>query len=663
MRKSEMTNESAAGSFDPAADISDTVSAALPDVSEYVPDDPSEEFYSEFVPDDPSERVSSEFTSDDPSEEIEIVPAPEEEIVFAPEHQEESIPAPPAAPKWLVSIYDAFARHPFFLAFLACLFLTPLCYGAQNNITQSAKMIWGLSAFALPAAALVVIYKTGFIRKRVFFTATVLTVVIGLQFSYMLSHSKRASLWIFAYAFIVFTLWRISVMPVPAEKDRHNAMYIMLTSFALKFCYVLYTSCYTRQNDVGSFDTERGHASYIEYLIQNLHLPDFHPASRWQYYHPPLHHTISAAWISLCENVFGASRNFARESLQMLMLFYSMAAVIAVYKLLRHFGFSGKSLILPLALFAFHPAYILSAGAINNDQLASLLTVLTILFTVRWAKDPTIRNIIPIALSIGFAMMTKLNAALIAPPVAVIFLWQLAKNLKKYKKLFLQYFIFGIICVPLGLWWSVRNLIKWNLDPTYIPLLGESNQFVGDDIFRRLTDFDTKQFYPVFENWIRKGSSFDEYNPNVAILKNSLFGEEIDKSFFPGSLEIIPTILFFVAMILALAGVIFTVVFFFRKDTRVQLHDKAFMAGFWLFSMYYFYLFCYLYPNTCTQNFRYIYHLLAVSAVQYAMFFECVGKGERTLVKKALSRTVTALIFAFIVFSAATYLIVGYYSV
>lgn len=560
----------------------------------------------------------------------------------------------------VAAFYDILGAHPYLFSFLAVLVLTPLCFGAQRNMTQSAKMIWCLAGMALPALAAAMLKRSGHIGR--YETNVIIAVIgtVGLLLSSFFVKADYTAGWIFCYITAAAVLFRLTLIRDKKNRDRHNAFMIMLISFGIKFSYVLYTSCYTRQNDVGRFDTERGHASYIEYLIQNAHLPDFRPTSRWQYYHPPLHHTVSALWISMCENVFGIERNYARESLQMLMLFYSVAAVIVVYKLLRHFGFDGKALILPLALFAFHPSFILSSGAINNDQLATLLLLLTILFTVRWSRQPTFKNIIPIAFSIGLAMMTKLNAALIAPAVAVVFLWQLAKNLKSWKKLFVQYAVFGVICVPLGLWWSVRNYLRWKTDPTYVPWLGESQQYVGDDIFGRIFSFAHKQFASVFESWIMDGDAYDEYNPNVAILKNSLFSEHTDEKNFPGASVLVPTVLFWVALVLALFCVGLTVYYLLKKSTRIQLRDKAFLAGYWAFLMYYFYLFCYLYPNTCTQHFRYISPLLAVSAVQYAMFFDRRELGEQSAVKKVLSRTVTVLIIAFSVLSLLTYFILGY---
>ena len=556
-------------------------------------------------------------------------------------------------------LYSMLGRHPFLISFGIIVLLTPLCFGAQKNITDSAKMIWCLMGIAMPLTVLLWFYKLRLIGKKpaVVFTA-VLLICGGFSASGFI-RSERMSLWIFFYMTLAVFFYRYLTLSDKERSDKHNAVMVMGMSFAIKFCYVLYSSCYTRQNDVRSFDGDAGHAGYIEYLIQNKHLPDFLPTERWQFYHPPLHHTISACWIDICENVLGASRNHARESLQMLMLFYSVGAVIIVYKLLKHFGFTGKSLLLPLALFAFHPAFILSSGAINNDQLAAFLTILTMLFTVRWFKEPTMKHIIPIALSIGFGMMAKLNAGTIAPAVAIMFIWQLIRHRKEIKNFILQYLVFGVICVPLGLWWQIKNKIQWNLPFDYVPNVG-GDQYIEMGIFERLFDFSPKQFSPVFENWIRDGSEFTEYNPNIAILKNSLFGEDINKKNFPGGNTVIPTILFWVALVLAVLCVVALFVQFFRKNTRLEKPYKVFFAYYWAFTMYYFYLFCYTYSATCTMNFRYLTPLLVVSAVQYAMVFDGLEQDKESAVKKNLSRVLTGMIVLFCVLSVVTYLLVGY---
>ncbi len=567
--------------------------------------------------------------------------------------------------KRMNKFYDAVGAHPFWCAFLICVGLTPLCFGAYQNITDAALMMICLVYIAVPCSGAVYYLKkkSGGKTDKMSLAAVLAGLLIaGFAVAKAFTSSQHKVIWIFAGIALPALLLRGLMMKDKKNSDRHTALMIMVISFAIKFCYVLYTSVYTRQHDMGTFDTDRGHAGYIEYILKNRALPDFDPRTKFQFYQPPLHHTVSAVWIYICEEIFGVSRNFARESLQMLMLFYSAAVVIIVYKLLRHFGFSGKALLVPLALFAFHPSYILSSGSINNDQLACLLTVLAILLTMRWCKTPTTRNIIPIALAIGFAMMAKLNAGIIAPAVAIMFLWQFIKHKDEYVKFLKQFAVFGLVVVPPALWWQIKNKLLYNMSYDYVPNVGMSHQYVGDDIFGRLTDFNPKQFSPVFENFIQYGKDYDEYNPNVAILKNSLFDEFLDSSSFPGGTTFIPTILFWVAALLAIAAVVLTFVLVFKKDTKLPAYAKVFFVSYWTVSMYYFYVFCYLYPNTCTQNFRYISPLLVVGVVQYAMLFDLLEKGEETRLKKVCSATLTAAVSLFCVLSVATYLLLGWAS-
>lgn len=560
------------------------------------------------------------------------------------------------------NVLNVLAKHPFLCTFAVIVMITPLCFGAQENITDSAKVLMCLLGLMLPIGVLAALYGVRQIDGVTAAACSFGVFVMGLFISKLFSHSARGYLYIFFYILGAVVFFRLSLLSDKKHRDRHNAFTVMALAFAIKLTYVLYTSCYLRQNDVGSFDKETGHAAYIEYLLTNKHLPDFNPTSRWQFYHPPLHHTVSAGWIDLCENFFGASRNHARESLQMLTLFYSMAMLIIVYKLLKHFKFSGLSLLLPLAMFAFHPSFILTAGAINNDQLAALFTIMTLLFTVRWVSEPTVKNILPIACSIGFGMMSKLNVFMIAPPVAVIFLWMLARNADKLMMFFKQYVIFGAVCIPLGMWFPVYEKLRWNVAFDYVPYVGGS-QLIDKGIFERLFDFSTKQFASPFESWMREGASYNEYNPNVAILKNSLFGEEIRAVNFPKGTVFIPTLLFWIGVILALSGVVLTVIFFRKKYTELPGYAKGFFAGFWAFSLFYFYLFCWEYNAVCTQNFRYLTPLLAVSAMQYAVLFKHTEQAEKGTAARAVRNIYSVLMIAFCSLSVITYLLVGYTAV
>lgn len=147
------------------------------------------------------------------------------------------------------------------------------------------------------------------------------------------------------------------------NQRRRISLFLIGSSFFLRLFYVCYTPITRRQHDVGRFGDENNHAGYITYLLEHHRLPDFDPRDHWQFYHPPLHHAISAVWLWLSENVFGIGNEVAQESLQTLTLFYATAVIITAYRILRHFRLEGSALYFPLAVIAFHPSFILFPAA------------------------------------------------------------------------------------------------------------------------------------------------------------------------------------------------------------------------------------------------------------------------------------------------------------
>lgn len=63
-----------------------------------------------------------------------------------------------------------------------------------------------------------------------------------------------------------------------------------------------------------------------------------------------------------------------------------------------------------------------------------------------------------------------------------------------------QFAIFGVVCVPLGLWWQVYNFILYQMPLSYVPMLSlKDAQYIGDySIWERLFDPSLEQFKSVF---------------------------------------------------------------------------------------------------------------------------------------------------------------------
>lgn len=510
-------------------------------------------------------------------------------------------------------------RHPYVWAAVICLAINPFFLGSYENIPSNAMYIENLLVLAAAGAFGIYRYCKGAIDKVSLGVYLVCACIADFGLLKQYSKSENKPLWHFIGGCAVVLILYLSA-DRKKYREQLNSWLIMGLGFCLKLHYIVITSVYTRQHDIHSFGGDTGHAGYMEYLLFNHKLPDFDVRERWQFCHPPLHHTISALWIHINENILQVGHNPARESLQTLTIFYSMCIMISAYKLMRYFKLKGKALYIPLILVNFHPAFILFSGSINNDVLSVALVMGAIVSTLEWYKEPTLKKIMPIALCIGCAMMTKLSAALIAPPVALVFLLALKKNFKeKGVELFKQFVCFGLVCIPLGMWFPVRNYVKWEIPMNYVhEITTRSMQYIGDQrFFDRATDFSPEQWASPFEQWATKNDDgiiegYNEYNPLITMMKNSMFSEYINENSFKTQFGAnVGLILFWLNMIIAAAALIAIAVIFVKRTNL----EKGFLVSFYAILMGSFYANSKNYPFTCTMNFRYITPTVIIGAL------------------------------------------------
>ncbi len=553
-------------------------------------------------------------------------------------------------------VVKTLGAHPYLWMLFFCLLQNPFFLGSIQNIPNN--MLWLAEFLVLGSISCVILhlYRIQKLNLKKAWICEILAVFADFILVKLYVRSQNPGLWHFAGGCaILCILYRFA----DRQKFRTqiNSLLILGIGFFLKLYYILGTSVYTRQHDMGTFEGKSGHAAYIEYLAVNHHLSDFDVRERRQFYHPPLHHALSALWIYLNENLLNTGRNPARESIQTLTLFYSMCIMIAGYRLLRHFKLDGKALYIPLILISFHPTFILFGGCINNDILSVALMMGALLCTLQWQEHPTLKNIMKIALCIGFGMMTKLSAALIAPPVALVFLIVLIQNFKtKGKDLFKQFALFGCVCVPLGLWFQVRSYLKWKIPFNYVQEMSTSlAQYLGDQKFiDRITDFSGYQFNSVYEQWYSadKPGSYNEFNPIIALMKNAIFGEYINETTFPDFpfVDKFAFVLFWLNVLIALCAVICLILVCFRKNTLMKPVEKAFLFSFYALMMVSIYKMSADYKFTCTMNFRYIMPTVLLGALGMGLTLKQIHEKDAKKGELAIKISGGAsLIFAFCV--------------
>lgn len=399
--------------------------------------------------------------------------------------------------------------------------------------------------------------------------------------------------------------------------------FLAIYGFALRVLYMLSTDINTRQHDVNKIYGD-GHLGYIMYLVNHHTLPTGDPTKQFQFYHPPLHHIISALWYGF-NQFLGVSQGDSLKNLQILLLFYSGCILIVSYKIWKELKIQGKGLLFCFTFVAFHPTFIFFSASINNDPLAALFLLCSVLYLIRWYQKPTGRNIMLLAFALGFGMMTKLSVGLMAIPIGLTFFWKfiLAFQNKKLLYYIKEYALFGLISIPLGMWFPIKNYILYQTPFNYVPHIGEvsGQSIIQYNILPRFLDFSLYQF----KDLTLQGTSSDylEHNIFIALLKTSVFGEwDMLKanavSFLCG------TGLFWVHILIVLIGGL-TILCWAGKQMikpSVLCYRRGILFLTIVVYLLFQFLFCIEYPAVCTQDFRYLAGTIPLGIAFYSITYQ-----------------------------------------
>ena len=401
------------------------------------------------------------------------------------------------------------------------------------------------------------------------------------------------------------------------EKLNKNLSYIILAAGVLvRFIYVLKSTIYDRQYDIGMIDLDSattvsgGHLAYIQYLYQNMRLPDVDPSTVYQFHHPPIHHFISAIFMKFV-SIFTSNTDVIEESMQWVPFICSVVILIASMNILKRFKMDEKALCFGMALLCFHPSLILLSGSVNNDCMALMFSILSILMTMVWLEKRDIASIVLTSLFLGLGISTKQNVAELAFAIGLIFLIILIRDIKEKKnisKLILQYVIAGVISIPVGMWFYIRNLVKYDMSILWVYDLGfDSWQYTGNySVINRF-------LWPVPSEMIDNFIHFKigcGYNVWMQIMRTSVLGEW-DMASVTKPVKLIAVLLMFTGIFIAFIAFICMIRAFVLKNgaKSAPVYDKLykvlFVAGYVSVMISYF-VFAYKYPQQCSMHFRYI---------------------------------------------------------
>lgn len=387
------------------------------------------------------------------------------------------------------------------------------------------------------------------------------------------------------------------------EITEDTVFLIILAGICIRVIYVVLMQVHLYQNDAGTLARNYGgHLGYIYHFYSKGTLPTTDPRFFDEFYHPPLHHMLAAAWLKV-NNLVGKRAGGIDELLQSLTLFYSVCTLGFLNKIGIKLKMSCRGRCIAMGFASFLPFGIMMAGAINNDGLMLLFDIMAIYFTLKWFEEPVMKNILLMALTIGCAMMSKLSGGLIAPAVAIVMLMKLWQERHHIKTYLVQFLCFALVVFPLGLWSPIKNLIQYGVPITYIPRLREdAAQYIGHyGVVQRLfgTDGQFIHLYVGFDNL----KSDISYNIPISIIKYLTFGE--GTYYLQNNVaERLGTWVFYFTMALFVVAIVGTVIWLCKREAEV--HARILI----LFSVLVILLshlkFCFDYPHVRSMHVRYI---------------------------------------------------------
>ncbi|MFT9077123.1 glycosyltransferase family 39 protein [Ethanoligenens sp.] len=416
---------------------------------------------------------------------------------------------------------------------------------------------------------------------------------------------------------------------------------IFAAGLVLRIGYMLYTPYALRGHDIGTFFGYQN-AGYITTIFLKGQMPS---TNIGMFYHPPVAFFLDAVVMKGYALLTpGKGLSAWMEAAKLVPGFASCALLVVCLRFFRELGLPRRAMLIAMPILAFQPTFFILSASINNDMLMIFFVGLSLLYTVKWYKQQTIKNILILAVVIALAITSKASGGLAALLTAGIFLMVLLRQVGQKRKLFAQFSLFAMVCLPLGLWYAVRNRVLFGQSFGYVlPMSTEGPLYVGGhSLVSRFLSF---PIHDLFTNPFC--NPYGDYNLWIYLVKCSLFGEF---SFDSARLFAAPLlVLNLILIVLSIAAMIWVL----RAKDMPRL-SRFLLGGLWLLQMGSFLVFNFKYPFGCTMDFRYIVPTLIAGAG----FMGLAADRMRRLYPEAARRVlpvVGCLIAAFAIVSALFY--------
>lgn len=249
----------------------------------------------------------------------------------------------------------------------------------------------------------------------------------------------------------------------------------------------------------------KGHLEYIRYVATYGRIPL--ATEGWQMFQPPLFHLLAAAIYE--PFLFLFSLESVIRILKLLPLMCGAAQVEICYRTMTYAYPKKESMrVVGTLLGGLLPMNLYISQSLGNEPLAGMLTAIIILHTFRIfsaPSPPTRETGLILGFLLGLALLTKVTALLIVPPVTLFVFHTIFQKSRSTNESIRSCFRFGATFIGLALiisgWYYLRNWVEmgrffvggwdayrqiaWWQDPGYRTL-------------RQCVTFGESLFYPVF---------------------------------------------------------------------------------------------------------------------------------------------------------------------
>lgn len=415
---------------------------------------------------------------------------------------------------------------------------------------------------------------------------------------------------------------------------------ILFGSLLLRMVVALAITYGETNHDVGEFSgmgelSGTGFFGYIEYICTHGRLPDFDPRTAWSFYNPPGFPLLAAAVLKITD-LLGVEAPYCYEALQCVPFLFSALTIWTMGKILEAFPMKARWRNILMALLALHPYFFLSGATLTNDAMSTYFSVLCVWLTIRWYQKQSLGNILLLALSLGMAMFTKLNAGLVGFGIAFVFLYAFFTGREGRMKYVPQYLAFLGVSVPLAFYYPIKNKLLYDMPLFYVQQLERDNPqlITGVGGIDRL-------LFPSIHSLMRPFSSIDpnvENNIWVEMIRSSLFDERYTDE--PGLSGLLATAIFWLGILLAVVMLVFLIKMVLHSKA-LPLWQRCFVGIAYFSALLCYVVFCFNEPFVCTMHYRYVATLIIFPAVCTGVWLS--GEGERhPTVTKAVGRLLTA---------------------